>query len=57
MSKICIFTFMFLNAYISINILLNIFKISVVVLNTIIERPLSQISFLGLDQISYNLEN
>ena len=38
---------MFLNAYISINILLNIFKLSVVILNTIIERTLSQISFLG----------
>ena len=37
---------MFLNAYISINILLNIFKLSVVVLNTIIERIVSQISFL-----------
>ena len=38
---------MFLNADISINILLNILKLSVVVLNTIIERTVSQISFLG----------
>ena len=38
---------MFLNAYISINILLNIFIFFVVVLNTIIEGTVSQISFLG----------
>ena len=38
---------MFLNADISINILSNIFKLSVVVLNTIMERTLSQISFPG----------
>ena len=38
---------MFLNADISINILLNIFKLSVGVLTTIIERKVSQISFLG----------
>ena len=48
MSKILIFTFMFLNAYISINILGNIFKHSVVILNTIIEGTVSQISFPGL---------
>ena len=38
---------MSLNAYISINILLNIFKLSVVVLNTIMEGTVSQISFPG----------
>ena len=38
---------MFLNAAISNNILLNVFKLSVVVLNTFIERMVSQISFLG----------
>ena len=38
---------MFLNADISINILRNIFKLSVVVLNTIIEGTMSQISVLG----------
>ena len=38
---------MFLNADISINIILNIFKLSVGVLITIIERNVSQISFLG----------
>ena len=38
---------MFLNAYILINILLNIFNLSVVVLNTIIDRSVSRISFLG----------
>ena len=47
MSKILIFSFMFLNADISINILLNIFKPSVVVLNTSMERTVSQIYFLG----------
>ena len=39
---------MFLNADISINNLLNMFKLSVVVLNTIMEGTVSQISFLGL---------
>ena len=43
--KIRIFTFMFLNADITINILSNIFKLSVVVLNTIMEGTVSQISF------------
>ena len=38
---------MFLNADISINNLLNMFKLSVVVLNTIMEGTVSQISFLG----------
>ena len=38
---------MFLNADISINILLNIFKLAVVVLNTFIEGTMSQISFPG----------
>ena len=38
---------MFLNADISINILLNILKLSVVILNTFIERTVSQISFIG----------
>ena len=47
MSTIRIFTFMFLNADISINILLNIFKLSVVVLITTVERTVSPISFLG----------
>ena len=41
------FTFMFLNADISINILLIIFKLPVVVLYTIMERTMSQISLLG----------
>ena len=36
---------MFLNADISINILSNIFKLSVVVLTTIMEGTVSQISF------------
>ena len=48
MSKISIFPFMVLNSDISINFLLNIFKLSVVILDTIIERTVSQISFLGL---------
>ena len=48
MSKISIFTFMVLNSDISINFLRNIFKLSVVVLYTIIKRTVSQISFLGL---------
>ena len=47
MSKISIFTFMVLNSDISIIFLLNIFKLSVVILDTIIERTISQISFLG----------
>ena len=47
MSKIRMFTFMFLNADISVNILLNIFKLSMVVLNTIIKGTVSQIPFLG----------
>ena len=38
---------MFLNADISVNILLNIFRLSVVVLNTIMEGTMSQISFPG----------
>ena len=38
---------MFLNADITINILSNIFKLSVVVLNTIMEGTVSQISFPG----------
>ena len=38
---------MILNAAISINILLNIFKLSVVVVNTIMEGTVSQISFPG----------
>ena len=38
---------MFLNAYISINGLWNIFIFFVVVLNTIIEGTMSQIFFLG----------
>ena len=38
---------MFLNADISINNLLNMFKLSVVVLNTIMKGTVSQISFLG----------
>ena len=38
---------MFLNADISVNISLNIFKLSVVVLNTIMEGTVSQISFPG----------
>ena len=38
---------MFLNADISINILLNIFKRSVDVLNTIMEGTVSQIPFPG----------
>ena len=45
MCKILIFTFMVLNADISINILLNIFKLSVFVHNTIMEGTVSQISF------------
>ena len=48
MSKISIFTFMVLNSDISIIFLRNIFKLSVVVLYTLIERTVSQISFLGL---------
>ena len=38
---------MFLNADITINILSNIFKLSVVVLNIIMEGTVSQISFSG----------
>ena len=38
---------MFLNADITINILSNIFKLSVVVLNTFMEGTVSQISFPG----------
>ena len=38
---------MFLNADISVNILSNIFKLSVVVLNTIMEGTMSQIFFPG----------
>ena len=56
MSKISIFTFMVLNSDISIIFLRNIFKLSVVVLNTLTERTVSQISFLG-HQILCNLEN
>ena len=48
MSKISIFTFMVLNSDISIIFLRNIFKLSVVVLYTITERTVAQISFLGL---------
>ena len=48
MSKISIFTFMVLNSDILISFLRNISKLSVVVLYTIIERTVSQISFLGL---------
>ena len=57
MSKISIFTFMVLNSDISIIFLLNIFKLSVVILDTIIERTVSQISFLGLTLILCNLEH
>ena len=40
-----------------INILLNIFKLSVVLLNIIIERTVSHISFLGPKYFLCNLEN
>ena len=48
---------MILNAAISINILLNIFQLSVVVVNTFLEGTVSQISFPGPKSNFMQLEN
>ena len=45
--KILIFTLIFLNADISVNIQSNVFIFSLVVLNSIMERTVSQIFYLG----------